>query len=137
MAFFGQKDFQQCLVIKKLVADFNLPIHLHFCPIIREKDGLALSSRNIHLNEEERTNALILSETLNFVKENYNCRDIDSLLLDAKDMISNRKGVELAYLEIRDRDSLSPPTSEHCENAVVLVAAQVGNTRLIDNMMLE
>ena len=136
-AFFGQKDFQQFLCIKKMVSDFNIPIQLYCCPIVRENDGLALSSRNIHLSEVDRKNALVLSKTLNFIKENYSHRDINSLMVDAKGMLNNQNGIELDYLEVRDRDSLSPLKSEHVENAVVLVAALVGSTRLIDNMMLE
>lgn len=137
IAFFGQKDYQQCLVIKKLVSDFELPIHLHFCPIVREKDGLALSSRNIHLSEEERKNALILSKTLNFIRESCMHKNLNSMIANAKAMIKDNAGVKLAYLEVRDKDTLSPVTSENCNNAIVLVAAFVGNTRLIDNMMLE
>ena len=136
-AFFGQKDFQQFLCIKKMVSDFNIPIQLYCCPIVRENDGLALSSRNIHLSEVDRKNALVLSKTLNFIKKNYSYRDINSLMVDAKGMLNNQNGIELAYLEVRDRDTLSPSKSEHVENAVVLVAALVGSTRLIDNMMLE
>ena len=136
-AFFGQKDFQQFLCIKKMVSDFNIPIQLYCCPIVRENDGLALSSRNIHLSEVDRKNALVLSKTLNFIKKNYSYRDINSLMVDAKGMLNNQNGIELDYLEVRDRDSLSPLKSEHVENAVVLVAALVGSTRLIDNMMLE
>ena len=137
IAFFGQKDFQQFLCIKKMVSDFNIPIQLYCCPIVREKDGLALSSRNIHLSEEERKNALILSKTLNFIRENYMHKNLNSMTADAKAMIKDQTGVKLAYLEFRDRDTLSHLKSEYGENAVVLVAALVGSTRLIDNMMLE
>jgi pantoate--beta-alanine ligase len=136
-AFFGQKDFQQFMVIKKLVSDFNIPIQLYCCPIVREKDGLALSSRNIHLSEEERKNALVLFKAMRFIQENLKNGNLKSLIDDAASLINETKGVELAYLEVRDRDTLSSITSNLNKNAIVLVAAIVGNTRLIDNMMLD
>jgi pantoate--beta-alanine ligase len=136
-AFFGQKDFQQFLVIKKMVSDFNMPIQLYSCPIVREKDGLALSSRNIHLSEKERQNALVLFNTLNFIKENFKSLDYNTLIEEAESKISETKGVKFAYLAIRDRDTLSLLKPNQFKNTIALVAAIVGNTRLIDNMMLD
>lgn len=132
-AFFGQKDYQQFLVISKMANDFGLAIKLEACPIIREKDGLAMSSRNIRLNTEEREKSLALYQSLRFIKENYGKLPSESLLEEAKQFYKNEL-LDLEYLEIVDRKKLKP-LSKPAE-AIVLVACLVGSTRLIDNMML-
>jgi pantoate--beta-alanine ligase len=137
IAFFGQKDFQQVLMIKNMVSYFNLPIQIVSCPIIREEDGLAMSSRNIHLSTEDRANALVLSKALNYVKDNYQSKEIDQLLNDAKDMISLTGGVELDYFTIANKDTLMPEENKASGELVALVAAKVGQTRLIDNTLLD
>lgn len=132
-AFFGQKDYQQFLVISELAEHFKLPIQLQACSIIREKDGLAMSSRNIRLNELERKKSLQLYQSLSFVKANYGKLPNVELLNQAK-AFYNDDLLDLEYLEIVDQHTLLPINDQ--KNAIVLVACSVGSTRLIDNMML-
>jgi len=136
VALFGQKDFQQVLMIKNMVAHFNMPVELISCPIIREDDGLAMSSRNIHLSPEDRQHSLILSSALAYIKDNFDEESISQLLSKAKEMINRFPGVELDYLTIADGETLQPATEKSQSNLVALVAAKVGETRLIDNMLL-
>ncbi|WP_316785847.1 pantoate--beta-alanine ligase [Pedobacter frigiditerrae] len=136
IAFFGQKDFQQVLMIKNMVKHFNMPIEIVSCPIIRENDGLAMSSRNIHLSQNDRENALVLSKALQFVADNFNKLSNDELLGKAKLMINETNGVELDYFTIADGETLLATTNKEVKNTIALVAAKVGETRLIDNMLL-
>jgi len=136
VAFFGQKDFQQVLMIENMVAHFKLPIEIVSCPIIREDDGLAMSSRNIHLSPADRKNSLVLSESLNYVKAHFEEESIEQLLAGAKEIINNTPGVELDYFTIANGKTLMPETDKNVGNIVALVAAKVGETRLIDNMLL-
>jgi len=135
IAFFGQKDYQQFLIISKMVELLNMPVKLIMCPIKRETDDLAMSSRNIHLTTDDRKHALILSKTLNWVKDNFDISDIPQLKKEAELMIGHEPGVELAYFEIADGDTLHP-AGQNTKNIVALVAAKVGKTRLIDNVLL-
>lgn len=136
IAFFGQKDYQQVLMIQNMVAYFKLPVQIISCPIIREDDGLAMSSRNIHLNTTDRENALVLSRALNYVLENFKSKSIPELLEKAKQLIEETPGVELDYFTIADGKTLLPETDKKDQNIIALVAAKVGQTRLIDNMIL-
>ncbi|SDO77102.1 pantoate--beta-alanine ligase [Pedobacter steynii] len=136
VAFFGQKDFQQVLMIENMVAYFKLPVQIISCPIVREEDGLAMSSRNIHLNETDRENALVLSKALGYVKDHFEEKTIAVLLAEAKEMISAVTGVELDYFTIANGKTLLPENDKNQSNLVALVAAKVGQTRLIDNMLL-
>ncbi len=135
-AFFGQKDYQQCLVIQRMIDLMNLPVKMVICPILREPDGLAMSSRNIHLSSEERQHALILSKTLNWLKENFDKDQIVSQAEKCREMIKSKPGVEPEYFEIADGTNLHPANKD-TKNIVALVAARVGKTRLIDNVMIE
>ncbi len=134
-AFFGQKDYQQYLVINKMVELLNLTVKLVMCPILREPDGLAMSSRNIHLTLEDRKHALILSKTLKWVKEHFDANRIAELKKEAQLAIANEPGVELDYFEIADGENLYP-ANQTTRNIVALVAAKVGATRLIDNIII-
>ncbi len=136
LAFFGQKDFQQVLMVKNMVRYFNMPVQIVSCPIIREDDGLAMSSRNIHLSTDDRQNALILNKSLQYVIDHFDALSLNELLAEAKSMINQVPGVELDYFVIADQDTLLPIVETSKKNAVVLVAAKVGETRLIDNMLL-
>ncbi|WP_426670031.1 pantoate--beta-alanine ligase [Mucilaginibacter sp. McL0603] len=135
MAFFGQKDYQQFLVIQKMVELLHLPVKLVMCPILREPDGLAMSSRNIHLSVEERRHALVLSKTLNWLKQHFNKSNIASLTNASEVMINAEPGVQLEYFEVVDGDSLHS-ADQQTKSIVALVAVKVGNTRLIDNIIL-
>lgn len=136
LAFFGQKDFQQVLMIRNMVAHFNLPVEIVSCPIIREEDGLAMSSRNIHLSAAEHEHALVLSKALSYVKAHFQTDSIENLLQKAKTIIQQAEGVELDYFTIANGETLLPETNKNAQHVVALVAAKVGETRLIDNMML-
>lgn len=135
IALFGQKDYQQFLVIKKMVDLLKLPVKLVMCPIARESDGLAMSSRNIHLTPDDRQHALVLSKTLSYVKDHFNPDHIRRLQEEAIAAINNEPGVTLAYFEIADGDTLHP-ANKNTKKFVALVAATVGKTRLIDNVII-
>ena len=134
-AYFGQKDYQQFSIISKMVNMLNMPVKLVMCPIVRETDGLAMSSRNIHLTANDRRHALVLSKTLNWVKDHFNGNNIPQLKKEAEQMIAAEDGVEPDYFEIADGNTLRP-ADENSKTIVALVAAKVGNTRLIDNVLL-
>lgn len=136
-AFFGQKDFQQFLVIQQMVNHFKLPIKLECCLIIRESNGLALSSRNIHLTKPQKQKALVLVQSLNFIKQNFYNIPLNELLIKAKEMYIGLNGVNLEYLEICDKSTLTPLQNNKTNNGIALVAATLGKTRLIDNMILD
>ncbi len=136
-AFFGQKDYQQFLVIEKMVQKLGLSVQLIMCPIIRETDGLAMSSRNVHLNPEERKNALALYQTLNWINTHSELLSIQELKEQAQKKLLQSPGIVLEYLEICDGENLQPLQSKDVAKIVALVAAKVGQTRLIDNMLLK
>lgn len=136
LAFFGQKDFQQVLMIRNMVKHFGLSLEIISCPIIRENDGLAMSSRNIHLSAKDRENALVLSRALQYVKDHFEEYSIEELLGKAIAIIRATPGVELDYFTIANGDTLLPEYNKEAKHLVALVAAKVGETRLIDNMML-
>ncbi|PWS28237.1 pantoate--beta-alanine ligase [Pedobacter yonginense] len=137
VAMFGQKDFQQVLMIKNMLKHFDLPITIITCPIIREDDGLAMSSRNIHLSGEDRRHALVLNQSLKFVIDHFDQYSIPELEEKGKSFYENIPGVELDYFTIANGESLEPAKSKTENNLVALVAAKVGSTRLIDNMIIK
>lgn len=137
VAMFGQKDFQQVLMIKNMLSYFKLPITIITCPIIREDDGLAMSSRNIHLSTEERLHSLVLSKSLQFVVDHFDEYPLAELVDKAKAYYQGIEGVELDYFTIADGNTLEPAKSKDEDNLVALVAAKVGSTRLIDNMIIK
>jgi len=136
LAFFGQKDFQQVRVIEKMVELKNLPVKIVLCPIIRETDGLAMSSRNIHLSPQERKHALILSWALQQLKNSYVKEASEELRKEAIELIMTEPQVQLEYLEIVNAAELDNDLSDENKGIIALVAAKVGQTRLIDNMIL-
>jgi pantoate--beta-alanine ligase len=136
-AFFGQKDFQQFKVIDSMVKQLHLPVELVMCPIIRESDGLAMSSRNVHLSPAEHQQALALSKTLLFVQQNFENRSIAELNKSALEMLNRSEGVELDYFQICDANTLEVVNEKTSKHVIALLAARVGNTRLIDNIILQ
>jgi pantoate--beta-alanine ligase len=136
-AFFGQKDFQQFKIIDSMVKQLHLPVELVMCPIIRESDGLAMSSRNVHLSPAEHQQALALSKTLLFVQQNFENRSIAELNKSALEMLNRSEGVELDYFQICDADTLDVVNEKTSKHVIALLAARVGNTRLIDNIILQ
>jgi pantoate--beta-alanine ligase len=135
--FLGQKDYQQIMVIRRLVDSLNLPVELIMCPIIREPDGLALSSRNIHLSGTDRKNALSLSKSLFEAKENFNRLSIEQLKANAWNLLESTPNTQPEYFEICDAATLLPVNPEKSKSIIALVAAKVGTTRLIDNIILK
>jgi pantoate--beta-alanine ligase len=136
VAYFGQKDAQQLVVIRRLVADLNLPVRVQACPTVREPDGLALSSRNARLSRTERAQALALSEALRAAGRAASAgeRSPDALVGAARAAMRER-GVAPEYVELADPDTLQP-CDELTREALLLVAARIGDTRLIDNALL-
>ena len=135
-AFFGQKDAQQVIIVKKMVKDLNVPIEIIQCPIVREESGLALSSRNKYLSEQGKKDALVLSKILNNIKSCYEkgITDVDSLKETAYEFLTDKHDME--YLEIVDRDSLENKIKAD-DNSIALIACRVENVRLIDNIYLK
>ena len=136
-AFFGQKDAAQVAVIRRMVRDLNMPVAIAVCPIVREPDGLAMSSRNRYLDAEQRKSALALSQCLTSAKELFEAgeRNPAKLIEVAKKTFASYPAVRLDYFEIVDPDTLDP-VSEIRKPVLVAVAAFVGATRLIDNEIL-
>jgi pantoate--beta-alanine ligase len=136
VAYFGQKDAQQALVIRKLVRDLDIPVRIEVCPTIRDPDGLALSSRNAYLSPAERERALALSRSLRAAEAvvQSGIRDAAAVVAAARAEL-DRAGVEPDYLQLRSANDLSPV--ERVNGSTLLaVAARVGRARLIDNAIL-
>lgn len=136
-AFFGEKDFQQCLVIRDMVRDLNVPVQIQFCPTIREPDGLAMSSRNRYLDSEQRQRAISLSRGLQHARQRVTSGFRDARLLEAEvaEILHQAPVDKIEYVAVRDPETLEP-IAEVDRPAVLLIAARVGNTRLIDNCRL-
>jgi pantoate--beta-alanine ligase len=137
VTFFGQKDYQQFLIISKMVSSLGLSTQLVMCPIIREQDGLAMSSRNIHLSPAEHQTALVLSQVLEKTKSNFGHESIGDLKNKAVTLLEATPGLKLEYFEICNGDTLQPAVLETEKSIIALVAALVGATRLIDNIILK
>jgi pantoate--beta-alanine ligase len=136
VAFFGQKDAQQALIIGRLVRDLDLPVRIDVRSTVREPDGLALSSRNVHLRGADRERALALRDALAAAEASLGAGERDADVLRAAALAAMRgRGVEPDYLELVRTDDLSPVTRVDGE-VLVAVAASVGSTRLIDNTIL-
>jgi pantoate--beta-alanine ligase len=138
LAFFGQKDAAQAAIIRRMVRDLNLPVEIVVCPIVRELDGLAMSSRNAYLSPQERKSALVLNRSLTKVKNHFDQgeRRVANLTDAGKQVLSQEPTVCLDYFEIVDPATLEP-MQQLTSSALVAVAAFVGNTRLIDNVLLK
>lgn len=136
-AFFGQKDYQQTLVVKQLVRDLRVPISIEVCPTIREPDGLAMSSRNAFLSAEQRTQALSLWQALQLAERLYargNC-DVAYLSHHLRQHFATVSGVEVEYIAFLEAGTVRP-VSSIAGPTVVTIAARVGQTRLIDNHLI-
>ena len=137
-AYFGEKDAQQLAVIKRMVRDLNIDIEIIGCPIVREKDGLAKSSRNTYLSVEERNDATILNKSLTLAKEKIQAgeRDSEVIIKLIQEVINSEKLARIDYIEVVD--SLSMEKVERIEKSVlVAIAVFIGKTRLIDNFTYE
>ena len=137
-AYFGQKDAQQSIVIKKMVADLNMNLEVITIPTVREPDGLAMSSRNIYLNPQERQAALVLYQSLGLAQQLWSQgeKDAEHIRQQMKDLIQRQPLADIDYVSIADTETLdelekvNPPT-------LVSLAVTIGKTRLIDNIVLE
>ncbi len=137
VAIFGEKDYQQLLVIKRMARDLDLPIKILGAPIVREKDGLALSSRNIYLSPEHRKIAPVLHRVLSgAAKEIAKGATIEPVLERGRATIRS-SGFQLDYLEARNADTLAKAEGTKAEPLRLLVAARIGGTRLIDNVAVK
>ena len=134
-AFFGQKDAQQLIIIKKMVKDLNIPVEIIPCPIVREESGLALSSRNKYLSEEDKIQALALSKILNNIKNCYKkgIADVEALKETAYQFLNDHHDLE--YLEFMNEENLDEMTTAD-DHTRVFIACKVGGVRLIDNILL-
>jgi len=137
-AFFGQKDAAQVAIIRRMVRDLNLPVEIVVCPIVREPDGLAMSSRNAYLDAEQRKQALALHRSLKRVRELVDAREMaaSKLASAGREEFAREPSVRLDYFEIVNPDTLDP-VGDVSGGALVAVAAYVGGTRLIDNLLIE
>jgi len=137
LAFFGQKDAAQAVIIQRMVRDLNIDVEIVVCPIVREPDGLALSSRNAYLDPQQRKQATVLDRSLMRVRvlADHGERDSARLIAAALDVFKEEPEVRLDYFEIVDRETLDP-VANTSKGALVAVAAFVGTTRLIDNIVL-
>jgi len=137
-AFFGAKDYQQQLVIRRMTLDLDLPVEIVVCPTVREPDGLAMSSRNVYLNPQERRSALALSQALTLAEQRLRRGETDIAAIEAamRQHLASQPLVAPDYAAIVDADTLAPLTAPQ-RRMTALVAAKVGTTRLIDNRTME
>ncbi len=135
-AYFGQKDAQQAAIIKKMVSELNMDVEIHICPIVREKDGLAMSSRNAYLNEEERKAALVLYRALLKAKDEIikGKKDAGEIRKEITEVIEGEKLARIDYIAIVDPENLQEVDNIEQE-VLIAVAVWIGKTRLIDNII--
>jgi pantoate--beta-alanine ligase len=135
LAFFGEKDFQQLRAIQQMVADLNFDIEVVPMPIVRERDHLAMSSRNAYLTPEQRCDALALSRALAAARKNFSCARSAEELVRVATKILRRPGIAIEYVEVVDAETLEAAASLEAP-VLMAIAARVGKTRLIDNVVL-
>jgi pantoate--beta-alanine ligase len=137
VAYFGQKDYQQTLVIRRMVRDLDVPIEIRVCPIIREPDGLAMSSRNAYLSADQRRSALALSQSLQIAAQMQAAGEQDAAVIRQKvlDHLQSTAGVDVEYVALL-REGTVDSVDRVDGPTVVTLAARVGPTRLIDNRVI-
>ena len=137
VAFFGQKDAAQAAIVRRMVRDLMFPIEIVVAPIVRDADGLALSSRNAYLSPAERRQATVLSRALREAQSRFRSGEMDSarLISAAREVFASEPAVHVDYIEIVDPETLEP-VAKAISGTLVTVAAFVGSTRLIDNVLL-
>jgi pantoate--beta-alanine ligase len=137
-AYFGMKDAQQAMIVAKMVNDLNFPVDIRFMPIVREKDGLAYSSRNENLADKEREKAVILNQTLYYAEKRImedKERDAMKVAGEMYEMVSKTKGAEIDYISIVSLPDLKD-VKEIKDQVMIAMAVFIGETRLIDNIIL-
>ena len=137
-AYFGQKDAQQAAVVKRMVRDLNIPVEVRVMPIVRENDGLAMSSRNSYLSGDQRQQALRLFRSLEKAKEMISAGEVssDAIKREMRIVLEDGKDVRVDYVETVDADTFMPLEKVQ-DNTLIAVAAYVGDTRLIDNTIIK
>ncbi|MGF6824333.1 pantoate--beta-alanine ligase [Microbacterium sp. ZKA21] len=136
VAYFGQKDAQQMLVVRRVVHDLNLDVRIESCPIVREPDGLAMSSRNVYLDPDARAQATALSRALDAAHARHDAGERDAAAIRAAAIaVLEEAGITPEYLELRDAETLAPVATTE-RDTLIAVAARVGAARLIDNHTL-
>ena len=136
-AFFGQKDAQQVVVVRRFVEDLNIPVNIHMVPIVREESGLARSSRNMYLSAEEKEAALVLSRSLKKAEEAFvkGEKDVEALKSLVREELSDEKMAEIDYVELYSFPGLKEIAAVD-QPALLAIAVKIGKTRLIDNVIL-
>jgi pantoate--beta-alanine ligase len=136
--FLGQKDYQQCMVLNKLIEHYQLPIHLEICDTLRETDGLAMSSRNMRLSTAERATSVKLSQALFYIKKHISERPIPKLISEQLDILTKDELINVEYLIVVDGKTLEPIDVYQKDTPLTaLIAAKVGQIRLIDNVIIQ
>ncbi|MBN2589811.1 MAG: pantoate--beta-alanine ligase [Sedimentisphaerales bacterium] len=138
MAFFGQKDAQQAIVIKRMVADLNMPLEIVVCPIVREKSGMAMSSRNKYLSEQERVDASYIYKSLQKCKEmiDSGSRNTKTIINEMRNILEQKESIKIEYISIVDEKTLE--NIDYIKNnALIAIAVRIGLTRLIDNFPID
>ncbi|OEH84847.1 pantoate--beta-alanine ligase [Desulfuribacillus stibiiarsenatis] len=137
-AYFGQKDIQQALIIKQMIRDLDFPVKIRICPIIREANGLAMSSRNVYLTDVQRENASVIYRSFKkaLIALKQGQTNAKMLVSTIKDMINNVEGAEIDYIEIRNLGTWDIASTIDTQEYVIAVAVKFGKTRLIDNMII-
>ncbi|MHC4149014.1 MAG: pantoate--beta-alanine ligase [Planctomycetota bacterium] len=138
LAYFGQKDAQQAIVIKKMVADLNMPLHVVICPTVRHQDGLAVSSRNQYLTEQQRKDATLIYKALQKCREmiDSGATDTKSAIGEMCQVLDKAPAINIEYASIVDAETLQP-VDPIDGKILVALAVKIGNTRLIDNILLD
>ncbi|MBW7886984.1 MAG: pantoate--beta-alanine ligase [Bacteroidetes bacterium] len=139
VALFGQKDAQQSVIVKKMVRDLHLPVTIEILPTVREHDGLAMSSRNVYLTEQQRSDASVLFQSLQFAKKKIETGETNShrIINEMKTMIEAKKDTAIDYIEIVDSETLQHlSTIEKGKTILIPLAVRFGATRLIDNILI-
>jgi pantoate--beta-alanine ligase len=136
IAYFGQKDAQQAALVRRMARDLDFPVRIEVLPIVREEDGLAMSSRNAYLGARDRERAAALSRALFTARDSARAGSLADALAEARRELHDA-GIEPEYLEARDASDLSPVTEMDNKQVLIAVAAQVGGARLIDNVLIE
>jgi len=138
IAYFGQKDAQQAVIIEKIVDDLNIPVRIKIMPTVREEDGLAMSSRNAYLNQRERSDAVVLSRALNLAKNliAQGNRNPTSIIRKMRQLIHKNKTARVQYISIVNLRDLKP-LDRISGKALIALAVLIGKVRLIDNMIID
>ena len=137
IVYFGQKDAQQAIIIRKMVDDLNMPLKIKVMPTVRDKDGLALSSRNVYLDPEERRDATVLYQALNLARDLIRKGNINSasIIQRMKQLINRKKSAKVQYISIVDLENLKP-IPKIKDKALLALAVYIGKIRVIDNIIL-